>query len=94
MYRPPWRRLCAPHGRWLLDVGEGHPLQLADVASFVEEVGQAQRRWVGVMLKQVINAGTARPGDRAKRVTADRGAGFEAIFLDPVGQTSRSGGRT
>ena len=38
-------------------------------------------------LKQVINGVAAQPGGRAKRVKADRGAGFEAVFLDPVGQT-------
>jgi hypothetical protein len=35
----------------------------------------------------VINAGAAGPEGRAKRVKADRGTGFEAVFLDPVGQT-------
>ena len=44
-------------------------------------------RAVTAWLEQVINAGAARPGGRAKRVTVDRGAGFEAVFLDPVGRT-------
>jgi hypothetical protein len=35
----------------------------------------------------MINTGAAGPGSQAKRVRADRGARFEAVFLDPVGQT-------
>ncbi len=37
-------------------------------------------------LTQVSNAGAARSGGRAGRVAADGGSGFEAVFLDPVGQ--------
>ena len=36
-------------------------------------------------LKQVINAGAVGPGGRAG-LKADRSAGFEAVFLDPLGQ--------
>ncbi|MFF4307952.1 hypothetical protein [Streptomyces sp. NPDC001601] len=44
-YRPAWRRWCARHGRWLLAVGEGHPLEFAEVTSMTAELGRAQRRW-------------------------------------------------
>ncbi|MFI9248146.1 hypothetical protein ACIGXF_37580 [Streptomyces sp. NPDC053086] len=47
VYRPPWQRLCVRHGRWLLDVGEGHPLEFADVAAWAGELGRARRRWAG-----------------------------------------------
>ena len=43
---------------------------------------QADTAW----LKQVINADMAGPGSRAGRVSAGRHTGFEAVFLDPVGQ--------
>ncbi|WP_316745460.1 helicase associated domain-containing protein [Streptomyces sp. MK7] len=48
VYRAPWRRLCARHGRWLLPVGEGHPWEFTDVAGLVQELGRAQRRWARV----------------------------------------------
>ncbi|MEE4597422.1 hypothetical protein V2J94_37045 [Streptomyces sp. DSM 41524] len=35
----------------------------------------------------MINTGAAGPGSRAKRAKADHSARFEAVFLDPVGQT-------
>ena len=38
-------------------------------------------------MKQVDNAGAARPGGRAKRATTDQAAGFEAVFLDPAGHS-------
>ncbi|MFJ2607944.1 helicase associated domain-containing protein [Streptomyces sp. NPDC087425] len=44
-YRPPWRRLCARHGRWLLEVGEGHPVEFVDAGDLVRELIRAQRRW-------------------------------------------------
>ncbi|MGW1563379.1 transposase [Streptomyces sp. NPDC002144] len=45
VYRPAWRRWCAAHGQWLLTVGEGHPLEFADVTCMTAELGPAQRRW-------------------------------------------------
>ncbi|MHC3475545.1 Helicase associated domain protein [Streptomyces sp. 7R007] len=45
VYRPAWRRWCAAHGRWLLTVGEGHPLEFAEVTAMTAELGRAQRRW-------------------------------------------------
>ncbi|GAA1119103.1 TnsA-like heteromeric transposase endonuclease subunit [Streptomyces javensis] len=35
----------------------------------------------------MINTGAAGPGSRAKKAKADHSARFEAVFLDPVGQT-------
>lgn len=45
VYRPPWRRLCARHSRWLLKAGEGHPLEFVDVSTMVGELRRAQQRW-------------------------------------------------
>ncbi|WP_159007436.1 DNA-binding protein, partial [Streptomyces sp. NRRL S-813] len=45
VYRPRWQRLCVRHRRWLLDAGEGHPLQFVDAAGLAVELGRAQRRW-------------------------------------------------
>ncbi len=43
VYRARWQRLCVRHGRWLLDVGEGHPWEFADVDFLVRELDGAQR---------------------------------------------------
>lgn len=45
VYGPQWRRLCVRHGRWLLEAGEGNPLEFVEVAALVGELGRAQRRW-------------------------------------------------
>ncbi|MFD5390793.1 transposase [Streptomyces sp. NPDC127074] len=45
VYRARWRRLCAQHGRWLLDVGEGHPLGSVDVTVLAGVLGRTERRW-------------------------------------------------
>ncbi|MGW8954735.1 Helicase associated domain protein [Streptomyces sp. NPDC055709] len=58
VYRPQWRRLCARHGRWLLDVGEGHSLEFIDAAVLAEELGRAQRRW-GRVARAAKAAGSA-----------------------------------
>lgn len=44
-YWPQWRRLCARHGRWLLEVGEGHPVEFVDAGNLVMELIRAQRQW-------------------------------------------------
>ncbi|MBA6439942.1 transposase [Streptomyces sp. GMR22] len=60
-YRPAWRRWCAPHGRWLLAVGEGHPLEFAEVTAMATELGRAQRRWGRV--EAVARAAGVQPRD-------------------------------
>lgn len=44
-YRRRWRRLCVRHGRWLLDVGEGHPVEFVDAGDWGVELARAQRHW-------------------------------------------------
>jgi hypothetical protein len=60
VYGPQWRRLCVRHGRWLLEPGEGHPLERVEVGLLAGELGRAQRRWARV-------ARTAREGGVAPR---------------------------
>ncbi|MGW7673017.1 Helicase associated domain protein [Streptomyces sp. NPDC054775] len=45
VYRPRWRRVCAQHGRWLLDAGEGHAWPCVDIGALMPEPARAQRRW-------------------------------------------------
>ncbi|MFD8032758.1 transposase [Streptomyces sp. NPDC059717] len=45
VYRPVWARWCGRHGRWLLEAGEGHPLEFADVRALGGELARARRRW-------------------------------------------------
>ncbi|MGY5060005.1 Helicase associated domain protein [Streptomyces sp. 900105755] len=45
VYRPRWRRLCGRHGRWLLEAGEGHPVEFVGVGDLVKELVRARRRW-------------------------------------------------
>ncbi|WP_424886382.1 TniQ family protein [Streptomyces sp. SAI-126] len=40
VYGPQWRQLCVRHGRWLLEPGEGHPLEWVEVACWLGS-------WVG-----------------------------------------------
>jgi hypothetical protein len=54
VYRPRWLRLCVRHGRWLLDVGEGHPVEFVDAGDLAVELVRAQRHW-----GRVARAGTA-----------------------------------
>jgi hypothetical protein len=61
VYRAPWRRLCARHGRWLLEVGEGHPREFTDVAGLAGELERAQRRWAGA--ERAAQAAGAAPGE-------------------------------
>ncbi|MER5295567.1 hypothetical protein ABT382_26360 [Streptomyces pharetrae] len=61
VYRPPWQRLCVRRSRWLLDVGEGHSLEFADVAAWAGELGRARHRWAGVM--RAAGAGGVAPGE-------------------------------
>ncbi|WP_329374421.1 transposase [Streptomyces sp. NBC_01483] len=64
VYRPPWRRLCARHGRWLLQVGEGHPWEFTHVAGLGQELGRAQRRWTRVVRAAgAAGAAGAAPGE-------------------------------
>ena len=53
-YRRRWRRLCVRHGRWLLDVGEGHPVEFVDAGDWGVELARAQRHW-----DRVAQAGAA-----------------------------------
>ncbi|MCT9010509.1 Helicase associated domain protein [Streptomyces rhizosphaerihabitans] len=45
VYRQPWQRWCGRQGRWLFAVGDGHPLEFADVSTLGAELAQANRRW-------------------------------------------------
>ncbi|MEU3855292.1 transposase [Streptomyces sp. NPDC029554] len=56
VYRARWRRLCVRHGRWLLDVGEGHPLKELDVGAMATVLGRAQRRWA-YLARRSLGAG-------------------------------------
>ncbi|MFE2718904.1 transposase [Streptomyces mirabilis] len=56
VYRARWQRLCVRHGRWLLDVGEGHPLEFADVGCLTRELSRAQRRF-GRLVRARAGAG-------------------------------------
>ncbi|MDX5570549.1 DNA-binding protein, partial [Streptomyces sp. ID05-04B] len=46
-YLPRWERVCARHGRWLLDADADQPLEHLDLRG-LPEVAAAQRRWAGV----------------------------------------------
>ncbi|MFI1568147.1 DNA-binding protein [Streptomyces sp. NPDC020490] len=59
-YLPRWRRVCARHGRWLLDADADQPLEHLDLRG-VPEVAAAQRRWAGVA-RRAQRAG-AKDGD-------------------------------
>ncbi|MFG2638086.1 Helicase associated domain protein [Streptomyces sp. NPDC048362] len=61
VYRAPWRRLCARHGRWLLEVGEGHPREFTGVAGLAGELGRAQHRWAGA--ERAAQAAGVAPGE-------------------------------
>nr|WP_237519969.1 DNA-binding protein [Streptomyces sp. HUCO-GS316] len=54
-YAPRWERVCARHGRWLLDADADQPLEYLDVRG-VPEVAAAQRRWTGVA-RRAVRAG-------------------------------------
>ncbi|MER6385475.1 Helicase associated domain protein [Streptomyces sp. NPDC001250] len=43
-YGQRWNRVCSRHGRWLLDVGDGHDLEYLDVSG-CQELAAAQARW-------------------------------------------------
>ncbi|MER6330536.1 DNA-binding protein [Streptomyces sp. NPDC001034] len=58
-YLPRWQRVCARHGRWLLDADADQPLEHLDLCG-VPEVVAAQRRWTGVA-RRAVRAG-AEPG--------------------------------
>ncbi|EGX54544.1 DNA-binding protein, partial [Streptomyces zinciresistens K42] len=62
-YAPRWERVCARHGRWLLDADADQPLEYLDVRD-VPEVAAAQRRWTGVARR------AARAGVEPERVFA------------------------
>ncbi|MFD5341231.1 DNA-binding protein [Streptomyces hawaiiensis] len=59
-YLPRWERVCARHGRWLLDADADQPLEHLDLRG-VPEVAAAQRRWTGVA-RRAARAG-AEPGE-------------------------------
>ncbi|GAA2485128.1 DNA-binding protein [Streptomyces longisporus] len=69
-YAPRWERVCARHGRWLLDADADQPLEHLDVRG-VPEVAAAQRRWTGVA-RRAARAGVdpARVFDLAYAVVA------------------------
>jgi hypothetical protein len=54
-YAPLWSRVCARHGRWLLDAAADQPLEYLDVRG-VPEVVAAQRRWAAVA-RRAVRAG-------------------------------------
>ncbi|WP_328687999.1 helicase associated domain-containing protein [Streptomyces phaeochromogenes] len=54
-YGQRWHRVCARHGRWLLDVGDGHDLEYLDVGG-CEELAAAQARWPRVA-RRAMGAG-------------------------------------
>ncbi|MCT9113056.1 helicase associated domain-containing protein [Streptomyces mirabilis] len=54
-YGQRWNRVCVRHGRWLLDVGDGHDLEYLDVGG-CEELGAAQARWPRVA-RRAVGAG-------------------------------------
>ncbi|RZB19618.1 hypothetical protein StrepF001_12905 [Streptomyces sp. F001] len=58
-YGQRWDRVCARHGRWLLDVGDGHDLEYLDVGG-CREVAAAQARWLRVARRAVCTG--AEPG--------------------------------
>ncbi|MEU7195516.1 DNA-binding protein [Streptomyces xinghaiensis] len=58
-YLPRWERVCARHGRWLLDADADQPLEHLDLRG-IPEVAAAQRRWSGVA-RRAGRAG-AKPG--------------------------------
>ncbi|MFF2655418.1 DNA-binding protein [Streptomyces sp. NPDC058045] len=62
-YAQRWERVCARHGRWLLDADANQPLEHFDVRSLPEVVA-AQRRWTGVARRAV------RAGAEPERVFA------------------------
>ena len=55
-YAPRWERVCARHGRWLLDADADQPLEHLDVRQ-LPEVAAAQRRWTGAA-RRALRAGT------------------------------------
>ncbi|MEU9222464.1 hypothetical protein AB0D47_38850 [Streptomyces sp. NPDC048376] len=58
VYRARWQRLCTDHGRWLLDVGDGHVLEGLAVGPLAGELGRAQRRWA-CLARAGLDAGGA-----------------------------------
>ncbi|MYV70236.1 DNA-binding protein [Streptomyces sp. SID2131] len=62
-YVPRWERVCARHGRWLLDADADQPREYLDVRH-LPEVAAAQRRWAGVARRAV------RAGAEPERVFA------------------------
>ncbi|WP_369185840.1 DNA-binding protein [Streptomyces sp. Y1] len=51
-YAQRWERVCARHGRWLLDADADQALEFLDVRA-LPEVAEAQRRWVRVAQRAV-----------------------------------------
>ncbi|MFH8349669.1 helicase associated domain-containing protein [Streptomyces sp. NPDC018045] len=58
-YGQRWNRVCSRHGRWLLDVGDGHDLEYLDVGG-CQELAAAQARWPRVA-RRAVSTG-AEPG--------------------------------
>ncbi|MEV6005124.1 hypothetical protein AB0M25_39450 [Streptomyces griseomycini] len=78
-----WQRLCACHGRWLLDVGDGHPLEGLAVGPLAGELGRAQRRWA-YLARTGLNTGGAGGAPRdvfalARAVAWGSGCGARAV---------------
>ncbi|MFF7459392.1 DNA-binding protein [Kitasatospora sp. NPDC008115] len=61
-YARRWERVCARHGRWLLDADAdlGQDMEFLDVRG-LPEIARAQRRWVGVA-RRAVRAGV-EPGE-------------------------------
>jgi hypothetical protein len=54
-YTPRWERVCARHGRWLLDADAEQPLEYLDLRHLPEVVA-ARRRWTTVA-RRAVRAG-------------------------------------
>ncbi|MEU4864087.1 DNA-binding protein [Kitasatospora aureofaciens] len=59
-YAQRWERVCARHGRWLLDADADQALEFLDLRG-LPEVVEAQRRWAGVV-RRAVRAGVG-PGE-------------------------------
>ncbi|MEU3620018.1 DNA-binding protein [Streptomyces sp. NPDC006872] len=85
-YAPEWERVCAQHGRWLLDADADQPLEDLDVRH-LPEVAAAQRRWTGVARRAVrAGAGPERVFALAHAVVArwwEQALGWERETIWP-----------
>ncbi|MEV6750517.1 TniQ family protein [Streptomyces sp. NPDC051080] len=76
-YAPRWDRVCARHGRWLLDADADQPHEHLDVRHLPEMVA-AQRRWTGVA-RRAVRAGAKPSGCSLWRRRWWRGGGIRPL---------------